>query len=515
MRSPQQRIRRNQVSRTLTVPAPVDGINARDALAEMKPTDAIRLDNLYCTPNDVFLRNGYSQYATGMSGMINTLASYSPPTGTPRLFAAVGANIYDASAGGVVGAAVVSGRTSDKWQHTNFGTAGGNFLILVNGADKLQGYSGSAWWCDGDGTHDITGVDSAKLIHVCAHKSRLWFVEKDSLSVWYLAALSIGGAATEIDFSGLFGLGGYLVAMGSWSLDSGTGIDDYAAFITSEGQVAIYSGSDPASTSTWSLVGVFDLAAPIGRRCVMKLGGDLAIICRDGLAPLSKTLLTLVSGTDKLTDKVRSLVQGYTTDYGSLFGWETQLFPAQNMLLLNIPTSPTQSVQLVQNLLHGAWSRFVGWDAACFELHQGSLYFGGSGYVGKAWHTLSDNGSNINFEAQQAFSRFSPGAQQCKVQMVRALISTDGSPGLSIGVNANYDTSSPTSIPSFTPASAGVWDTAKWDEATWGSDPAIKTDWQTCFAIGHSLAAHILGACSGIRVRWAATDYLVEQGGVV
>ena len=71
--------------------------------------------------------------------MINTLASYSPPTGTPRLFAAVGANIYDASAGGVVGAAVVSGRTSDKWQHTNFGTAGGNFLILVNGADKLQG----------------------------------------------------------------------------------------------------------------------------------------------------------------------------------------------------------------------------------------------------------------------------------------------------------------------------------------------------------------------------------------
>jgi hypothetical protein len=43
--------------------------------------------------------------------------------------------------------------------------------------------------------------------------------------------------------------------------------DDYAAFITSEGQVAVYSGADPASSTTWSLVGVFDIGAPIGRRC--------------------------------------------------------------------------------------------------------------------------------------------------------------------------------------------------------------------------------------------------------
>ena len=139
MRSPQKPLRRGQVSQTITVPAPVAGWNARDSIADMKPTDAVRLDNLYCTPYDVFLRSGYSNYATGMTGTINSLMSYSPPTGTAKLFAAVGANVYDVTSGGVVGAAVISTRTSDKWQHVNFGTAGGNFLIAVNGADKLQG----------------------------------------------------------------------------------------------------------------------------------------------------------------------------------------------------------------------------------------------------------------------------------------------------------------------------------------------------------------------------------------
>lgn len=516
MRNPQKPIRRGQVSQTITVPAPVAGWNARDSIADMKPTDAVRLDNLYCTPYDVFLRPGYSNYATGMTGTINSLMSYSPPTGTAKLFAAVGANVYDVTAGGVVGAAAISTRTSDKWQHVNFGTAGGNFLIMVNGSDKLQGYTGAAWWRDGDGTHDITGKDSATFINVCVHKQRIWFVEKDSLSVWYLAAATIAGAVTEIDFSGLFYRGGYLMAMGSWSLDSGTGIDDYAAFITSEGQVAVYSGADPASSTTWSLVGVFDLGAPIGRRCVMKLGGDLAIICRDGLAPLSKSLLTLVSGTDKLTDKIQSVIQGYTTDYGSLFGWETVIFPAQNMLMLNVPTSATSSVQCVQNLVHGAWSRFTGWNAACWELHQGNIYFGSDGVVCKAWDTQADNGVNIQFEAHQAFSRFGGNSAQLhRVQMVRAIVATDGSPGIAIGVNANYDLSSPTSMPSFSPTYAGLWDSAVWDSGLCGGDPQIRNDWQTAFALGHSFAAHVIGSSRGIQLRWSGTDYLVERGGVV
>ena len=292
MRKPQQQLNKGQRARPASVPAPVGGWNARDPIAGMPPADAVILDNFFCTPYDVMVRYGYSNFVTGFTGTVNTLCSYSPPSGSIKLFAAVGANIYDASISGAVGAAVATGATSDKWQYCNFGTAGGNFLLLVNGADKLKGYSGSAWWADGDGTHDITGVNTALINNISAFKMRVWMVERNSLRVWYLPTLSIAGAATSIDFSGLFSRGGYLVAMGDWSLDAGYGVDDYAVFVTSEGQVAVYKGTDPSSVATWALVGIFDIGSPIGKRCMTKYAGDMTIICQDGLAPLSKAIMS-------------------------------------------------------------------------------------------------------------------------------------------------------------------------------------------------------------------------------
>ncbi len=91
------------------------------------------------------LRGGYTNYSTGISGTVNTLCSYSPPAGSIKLFSAAGANVYDSSSVGAVGAAVVAGNVSDKWQHANFGTAGGNFLVMASGADLPLVYNGSGW----------------------------------------------------------------------------------------------------------------------------------------------------------------------------------------------------------------------------------------------------------------------------------------------------------------------------------------------------------------------------------
>lgn len=511
MRMPQRRINRGQVAKTLSVPSPVGGWNARDPRAEMKPQDAVILDNFFCTPYDVMLRYGFSNHATGMSGTVNTVASYSPPSGSIKLFAAVGANIYDVSAGGAVGAAVQTGLTSDKWQHVNFGTAGGNFLFLVNGADAARYYDGAAWT-----NAAITGVTPANLINVASFAKRLWFCEKNTLKVWYLPVLSIAGAATAIDFSGLFNRGGYIMAMGDWSLDAGYGMDDYAVFVTSEGQVAIYKGTDPSSSTTWALVGVYDIGAPIGHRCLMKYAGDVLVICKDGLAPLSKALMSSrVNSREMLTDKIQHVMSTYTTTYGANFGWETVLFPQENMVLVNVPASSSVSYQLVMNTISGAWSRFTGWNAACFELHGDQLYFGGNGVVCKAWDTNADNGINISFEAQQSFNYFGNSTQLKQVKMLRPIISTDGSPAIVFGVNTDYDTTAPTGVPSFTPTTAALWDTAKWDADVWGGDLQIKRDWQTAFGLGYCISAHMSGSCKGVNLRWAATDYLVEGGGVV
>lgn len=517
VRRPAQIARRNQRAITLSVSSPVAGWNARDPLAEMKDKDAVILDNFFCTPYDVQLRYGYSQWATAIGSQVETLASYSPVSGVQELYAAAGTSIFDASSSGAVGAAVVTGLTNARFQYINYGTAGGNFLLMVNGADKLQGYDGAAWWVDGDGAHDITGVDTADIIHINAHKSRVWMVEKDSLNAWYLGTSAIAGAATKFDFSSIFVEGGYLMAMGTWSLDAGYGMDDYAVFVTSEGQVAVYKGTDPSSATTWALVGVYTMGSPIGRRCLKTFGGDLLLICRDGLAPLSKTLMSSrVNTREMLTDKIQHVMSDYTTTYGVNYGWETTLYPQQNMLLVNVPTGNNNAYQLVMNTISGAWSRFTGWNTTCMELHGDDIYFGGDGVVCKGWDTNADNDTNIAFEALQSFNYFGSHAQQKKVNLVRPIISTDGRPGFLLGVNTDFATTAPTNVPSFTGSQAAVWDVSAWDSAyTWIGDLEIKKDWQTAFGLGYCIAAHMLGATKNLKLRWAATDFVVEAGGVL
>jgi hypothetical protein len=596
MRTAQRRLTRQQVSRTLSVSAPVGGWNARDPIAEMKPKDAITLENFFCTPYDVMLRYGYSNFVTGITGTVNTLCSYSPPAGAIKLFAAAGANIYDASAAGAVGAAVVTSNASDKWQHVNFGTAGGTFLVMANGADQPLVYNGTSWgnifdaafdttvtsitsigtlatvtmtnphnlktgmqvtltgWTPAgyNGTYTITvtgastftyvlagalgvttvtgiatpaanfaitGIAGASLISVVAFKNRLFFVEKNSARAWYLPVLSIGGAAAQLDFGSLFTRGGYLMAMGTWSLDAGYGMDDYAVFVSSEGQVAVYKGTDPAAAATWALIGVYDVGSPIGRRCLMKYAGDLTVICQDGLAPLSKALMSSrVNSQEMLTDKIQHAVSEYVTTYSGNFGWEVALFPKENMLLLNIPISTTVSTQVAMNTISGAWSRFSGWNAACFELHGDNLYFGGAGVVCKAWDTYADAGTNINFNAQQSFNYFGSGTQLKKVNMVRPIISTDGVPTILFGVNVDFDTSDPQGNPSFSPTNPApaLWDSSLWDgTGVWGGDLSIKRDWQTAFGIGYCISGHMKGYSKNIRIRWAATDFLVDDGSVL
>ena len=80
----------------------------------------------------------------------------------------------------------------------------------------------------------------------------MWVIENDTLSAWYLPVDSVGGAATEYDLSGIFRLGGYLLAGGTWTMDAGEGVDDYWIAVTSEGEVVVYQGTDPSSANTWT-----------------------------------------------------------------------------------------------------------------------------------------------------------------------------------------------------------------------------------------------------------------------
>ena len=75
---------------TASIPAPVGGLNARDSLANMAPTDAVVMENWYPTTTSVDVRKGYQPWSTGYANPVQSLFRYAPTTGAYKLFAASG-----------------------------------------------------------------------------------------------------------------------------------------------------------------------------------------------------------------------------------------------------------------------------------------------------------------------------------------------------------------------------------------------------------------------------------------
>jgi hypothetical protein len=508
---------KGQVSTPVSLPAPTGGWNARDSVSDMAPNDAVSLENFFPGTSDVFMRYGHTRFSTGFPAQVETIMIYNSGT-TSKMFGISNGAIYDATAGGAIGAAAVSGLGNSRWEYINNTTAAGTYIQLVNGTDVMQVYTGSAWKKDGDGApYDITGVVSSTLSNICNHKFRVWFVQKNTLKSWYLATGAIGGAATAFDLSAVAQEGGYLVAMFTWTIDAGFGVDDLLCFVTSQGEVIVYRGTDPSSATTWALVGIWRIGAPIGKRCGIKFAGDLLLITQDGVYPMSGALQS--SRTNPrvaLTDKIQFATSVAVSSYGSNFGWQLLAFPKENMLFLNVPIAEgSTQQQYVMNTITKAWCNFTGWAANCWELFNDSPYFGGSTFIGKAWNTIGDNGANISANGLQAFNYFGANGIQKRCTMIRPVLLTDGSPGASANVNFDFDKSDTTGTLSFTPTTYGTWDSAVWDVGIWGGGLNVSKLWQGAYGIGYAIAPRLKVASMGVNVHWVSTDLVVEKGGIL
>ena len=578
---------------TASVPAPIGGWNARDSVAEMNPLDAVVLENFFPTPSQIQLRKGYTEYATGITGQVDTLMQYSGGS-TSKFFAAAGSVIYDISTAGAA-TSVVTGQGSDRWQYVNVSTAGGNFLTAVNGNDPALIYDGTNWikyattstaqtisnltssgtTCtlvtsaahglvtgnqvtvtgaspsQYNGTFKITvvngttftyvassapatspasplgsytvakfitGIDSSNLIHVNLHKDRLYFVEEGALRFWYLGTNAISGAVTSYDLGGVARNGGYIMAMGTWTLDAGYGVDDYAVFMTNNGEAIVYKGSDPSDPNDWALIGVWQLGQVFARRCFFKFAGDLLLITQDGIVPLASALQSSrLDPRINITDKIYYAVSEAADLYNAEFGWQIHYYAKQNMLIFNIPVIGGQQQYVMHNITK-AWASFSGINATCFEVYDEDMYFGGNGYVGKFWDGLSDNDQNIKASCQQAYSYFDARGQLKRFTMVRPILFTDnGTPAILCGINTDFETQNNVGQVSFNPAlvSVGIWDTSLWDDAEWGGGNTISKNWQGVTGIGYAAGIILNIASQDIDVRWASTDYVMEKGGVL
>jgi hypothetical protein len=402
-------------------------------------------------------------------------------------------------------------------------TFNGTFVITVTGSNAFTytstGTSTATSVTGAYTTIGITGVNSNTFINVNLFKNRLYFTQKDTLACWYLPVDSIGGAASPLYFGGIARNGGYLQAMGTWTLDAGQGADDYAVFVTSMGEVIVYNGTDPDSADTWALKGVWQLGQTFNRRCFYKFAGDLLLLTQDGLVPLASALQSSrLDPRVNLTDKIYFAVSQAASLYKDLFGWQINYYASSNMLILSIPTS-TGMEQFVMHNITKAWGRFTGIQGYCWEVSgEAEMHFGGDGYVGLFYDGYSDNGANITATAQQAYSYYESPGQLKRFMMVRPILqSTGGVPNVVCGLSVDFDTQSQLGQVQFNPSTLtdGVWDASRWDAANWSGGLITTKIWQGVTGLGFAGSINLNVAARNIELHWASTDYVMERGGVL
>lgn len=509
---------RQQISAVQSYPSPVGGWNARDALAAMKPTDAVVLNNWFPRTSYCEIRGGYASHATGMTGNGKTLMVYNKMAGNNEMFCSTASGIYNVSSAGAVGASVLA-RTNGKHQWIMFGDGTNNWLISCNGVDKPAYYDGTTWTAVDSGTSPaLTGVTTTGLVQPMMFKGRLMFIEIGTLSFWYLTAGLAGGALLEFDMSAEFKRGGYLQAIGNWTRDAGDGQDDVFVAVSSEGEAVCYQGTNPSNATQWAKSGTFYVGKPLGRRCLAQLGGDLIILTENGAFPLSAALQSAtIDYKFALSFKIENAFTDTARSYGSTFGWKTIIYPAYGALIVNVPIAEDgEHQQYVMNTITKAWCKFTDWDAEDLAVFNGELYFASATAVYKAWTGMIDGADNIEAYGKTAFSYFGNQSQQKRVTLFRPVLAVNGNLTFLTDIDVDFQDTEIAGSATYSVTSGALWDAGDWDEQYWAAGLEVIKNWTSPNAnVGYAISGKLKIATNSLTVQWISSDFVYEGGGIL
>lgn len=523
-----------RVSQVASVQAPTGGINDLDPIAAMEPQYCIDLENFYPTTGALAARAGYQEYATNIpGGKVKTLITYSAVDGSSQFFACTDTGIYDitlSTDAPVLSVALTYGAV--EWCH--FSNIAGNFLVVTNGVDAALLYDGTAWksFVNNEtpaAPGDIKGIDPKLLTGVTSHKGRLWFVQQDSLIAWYLPFDSLGGEAFPLYLGGSLPRGGYLVEIQTWSLDSGDGLDDKLAFYSSNGELLIYGGNDPDSVDSWFLESMFYISAPIGTSPSAELGGDLLLLTRNGIIPLSSVVkgeASIALSNSSLSKRINRTLNSIVNSQTFVPDWEIFNLPLLQALVVMIPgTSTGKAVTFVMNTLTGAWTRF-NLPARSGGVRDGAFYFGtDDGRVCLYGSVRKDNvlldgtgGDDVVCSMFTAYNYYGEQGSNKHFKLVRPIFQAPTPPGYKLQLNVDYDVRTLAGNP---PAAgtAGLeyfWDapSSTWDNAFWASAGTVYFPWTGVTGLGFC-AALLMKVVATEATSFVAYETVFENGGAI
>ena len=514
------------------IPAPIAGINAQTGLSEMVPNEAIFLKNIIPSRYGCRVRSGYVEFATNVgTGGVRTILPYvGSTTAQNRLFATGEDGIYDITAGGAAPTLVLAFGTVDSesgyGQWTLYVTVAGHFLVYCDESNgyKLYTESTGLWTTIAVGVApgQITPQNPNTFAGCVIFKSRLWFIERNSASAWYLPVGQVTGTVTEFDFGSRFKHGGTLVALYNWTIDGGEGIDDYLVAVSSTGDVVIYKGNDPNTATDFGQHGSWYIGqTPIGRRIAGSFGGELYILSAYGLIPLTKLIAgALIQQEDiYVSRKINPLINDQMRVTRTTPGWEVKLVPSDNLLLISTPKrTGLDYLQFTQSLNTEGWSTFIDIPYLTGEVYLDDFYIGDETnrvliYTGNADNvSLAGTGAtDIEFSLLQTFQEEGQVGNYKRAQFLRPVFVSSAPPAYIAEVRYDYNLSELFGAPSASSVSGALWDIAIWDAALWSVELATADQLRGGNGMGRTIAIGINGNVQAetILVR---TDLYKDEG---
>jgi len=370
----------------------------------------------------------------------------------------------------------------------------GETITTPAGVSAALSADSSVYWVAIKGP-DGFEIDTTEFSFVFSYMARLFFIQRNSLSFWYLDIDSVGGTATEFPLGGVFPAGGTLMLGSSWSLDNaGTGgLSEQCVFITDEGEVAVYQGTDPNLSATWGKVGLYRIDRPRGPNAACRNGGDLLIATDTGLIPLSQAINRSISNLAPAAVSYAIDVDwhNYALTRSSR-NWSMTIWPEQAMLAIALPhLDGEEDAFLVSNTRTGAWARFTGWNGTCLAVFGGQLYYGASnGLIVAALQTGYDLGAPFTATYIPLFTD-GGGAEALKMPK-DARMMIRGSYPISWRISMQYDYV--LNIPAAPAANAAdnsnLWNTGVWDSAIWSAGQGLQSQklWTPVAGSGYAFA---------------------------
>ncbi len=480
--------------------APLAGLSSASPQAGRSKGTALVMDNVIPTTSGCKARPGYTELAstTLASGeKLNRLFTYTGLNDSKVVFAATDTTVSQISPGyGSTLTTAFTGQNNSNYSTVEMQTASGKFMTIVNGYDSPRYFDGTSWTIltqytgsNPIGASEIQGVNPDVWSFGWTYANREYFIQKNTFDVWYLGQNSFSGVAAKVPLKSVFKNSTSLLFGGTFSYDSGAGIDDFIVFVTKEGEVALYQGIDPSTLSAWTFKGLFKMAPPLGADSHFNVAGDLIVATQDGLTPLSAIfkkdvtelkIHSLSRAIDKDLADERKLIPTTNTS------WRLVKSDFHNLAFLKVPRrGQAETFIYVVNMETGSWCRFTNFLVEDIAVAGDSVYFCNTNKVFEAMKTGQDDGQIILCRIVTDFDDFGADGRTKKIHRVKSNFITRNDLKVNLSVETDYNISNAVYPDASTSLMEGVATYGDpntiWDDAntTWAGTPGIRPHTET------------------------------------